>query len=45
MHQFLNVPLFHVTGLITQFLLSMVAKRNIIIMRKWDATEALELIH
>ena len=41
----LNVPLFHVTGLITQFLLSMVAKRNIIIMRKWDATEALELIH
>ena len=34
----LNVPLFHVTGLITQFLLSMVAKRNIIIMRKWDAT-------
>ena len=40
----LNVPLFHVTGLITQFLLSMVAKRNIIIMHKWDATDALELI-
>ena len=40
----LNVPLFHVTGLITQFLLSMLAKRNIILMRKWDATEALELI-
>ena len=34
----LNVPLFHVTGLITQFLLSMLAKRNIILMRKWDAT-------
>ncbi len=40
----LNVPLFHVTGLITQFLLSMLAKRNIILMRKWDATEALKLI-
>ncbi len=40
----LNVPLFHVTGLITQFLLSMVAKRNILIMRKWDPTDALELI-
>tara|TARA_X000000368_G_scaffold371309_1_gene321004 strand:- start:2877 stop:4550 length:1674 start_codon:yes stop_codon:yes gene_type:complete len=40
----LNVPLFHVTGLITQFLLSMLGKRNIVLMRKWDATEALELI-
>ncbi len=40
----INVPLFHVTGLITQFLLSMLAKRKIIIMHKWDATYALDLI-
>ena len=40
----INVPLFHVTGLITQFLLSMLAKRKIIIMKKWDATYALDLI-
>ena len=40
----INVPLFHVTGLITQFLLSMLAKRKIIIMKKWDASYALDLI-
>ena len=40
----INVPLFHVTGLITQFLLSMLSKRKIIIMHKWDATYALDLI-
>ena len=40
----INVPLFHVTGLVTQFLLSMLAKRKIIIMHKWDATYALDLI-
>ena len=28
----INVPLFHVTGLVTQFLLSMLAKRKLIIM-------------
>ena len=38
------MPLFHVTGLITQFLLSMLAKRKIIIMKKWDASYALDLI-
>ena len=41
----INVPLFHVTGLITQFLLSMLAKRNMYLMHKWDAEEALKLIH
>ena len=40
----INVPLFHVTGLVTQFLLSMLAKRKIIIMHKWDAEYALDLI-
>jgi len=40
----INVPLFHVTGLITQFLLSMLAKRKLIIMCKWEAKYALDLI-
>ena len=40
----INVPLFHVTGLITQFLLSMIAKRKLIIMYKWEAKYALDLI-
>lgn len=40
----INVPLFHVTGLISQFLLSMLAKRNMYLMHKWDATDALKLI-
>ena len=40
----INVPLFHVTGLITQFLLSMLAQRKVIIMHKWDAKYALDLI-
>ena len=39
----INVPLFHVTGLITQFLLSMLAKRNMILMSKWNTEEALKL--
>ena len=39
-----NVPLFHVTGLVTQFLLSMLAKRNLFLIHKWDPLEALELI-
>ena len=40
----LNIPLFHVTGLITIFLLSTLAKRQIVIMNKWDATDALNMI-
>lgn len=40
----INVPLFHVTGLVTQFLLSMIAKRKLIIMYKWEAKYALDLI-
>ena len=40
----INVPLFHVTGLVTQFLLSMLAKRKLIIMYKWEAKYALDLI-
>ena len=39
-----NVPLFHVTGLVTQFLLSMLAKRNLILIHKWNPLEALKLI-
>ncbi len=39
-----NVPLFHVTGLVTQFLLSMLAKRNLFLIHKWDPLEALKLI-
>ena len=40
----INVPLFHITGLVTQFLLSMLAKRKLIIMYKWEAKYALDLI-
>ena len=40
----LNIPLFHVTGLITIFLLSTLAKRQIVIMNKWDASDALNMI-
>ena len=40
----INVPLFHVTGLVTQFLLSLIAKRKLIIMYKWEAKYALDLI-
>ena len=40
----MTVPLFHVTGCHTLFLLSMIAGRKTIMMDKWDATEALRLI-
>merc|ERR1719230_218542 len=39
-----GVPLFHVTGLHSILLGSFYAGRKVIIMTKWDATKALELI-
>jgi long-chain acyl-CoA synthetase len=40
----LAVPLFHVTGLHSLFLLSFPVGRKIVMMRKWDVDLALELI-
>jgi acyl-CoA synthetase (AMP-forming)/AMP-acid ligase II len=40
----LTVPLFHVTGLNSMFLFSLVISRKIIMMHKWDVDVALELI-
>ena len=40
----LNVPLFHVTGEVPVMLNSFVIGRCMVIMPKWDATEALRLI-
>ena len=40
----LNVPLFHITGLVPVLLVSMAIGRKMIIMHKWDAGEALRLI-
>ena len=40
----LTVPLFHVTGLNSLFLLSLGIGRKIVMMHKWDADAALELI-
>jgi acyl-CoA synthetase (AMP-forming)/AMP-acid ligase II len=40
----LALPLFHVTGLNSMFLLSLVIGRKVVMMRKWDVDEALELI-
>jgi len=40
----LNVPLFHVTGSHSIFLLSMVIGRRIAFVYRWDAKEAAELI-
>jgi len=40
----LAIPLFHVTGLHSLFLLSLAVGRKIVMMRKWDADVALELI-
>jgi long-chain acyl-CoA synthetase len=40
----INVPLFHVTGLISMFLLSLLGKRKLILMYKWDTDEAIKLI-
>ena len=39
-----NVPLFHVTGSHAQFLASFVYLRKFVMMYKWDATDALQLI-
>lgn len=39
-----NVPLFHVTGSHAQFLISFVYLRKFVMMYKWDAEKALELI-
>ena len=39
-----NVPLFHVTGSHAQFLASFVYLRKFVMMYKWDAEKALELI-
>ena len=39
-----NVPLFHVTGEIPVMLNSFVINRSMVLMKKWDAGEALRLI-
>jgi len=39
-----GVPLFHVTGLHSIFLGSFYAGRKVVLMTKWDATKALQLI-
>ena len=39
-----NVPLFHVTGSHAQFLLSFIGHRKFVMMYKWNAAEALEII-
>jgi len=40
----LTVPLFHATGLVSQFLGCFKAKRKMVMMYKWDPEEALRLI-
>ncbi|WP_448586444.1 class I adenylate-forming enzyme family protein [Thermaurantiacus sp.] len=40
----LNVPLFHITGLVPVLLVSMAIGRKLVIMYRWDAGEALRLI-
>ena len=40
----LTVPLFHATGLVSQFLGCFRAKRKMVMMYKWDPEEALRLI-
>jgi acyl-CoA synthetase (AMP-forming)/AMP-acid ligase II len=40
----LAIPLFHVTGLHSMLLLSLVIGRKIVMMHKWDVDQALELI-
>jgi steroid-24-oyl-CoA synthetase len=39
-----TIPLFHVTGCVVIFLVSILAARKLILMRKWDVTEAMRLI-
>jgi len=40
----LNVPLFHATGCLYQFLSSLIWGRKMVMMYKWSAEEALQLI-
>ena len=40
----INVPLFHVTGLVPLFLQSFILGRKLVVMAKWDALEAMRLI-
>lgn len=40
----LPIPLFHVTGCVVIFLVSIIAARKLVLMRKWDAETALQLI-
>ena len=40
----LNLPLFHVTGEVNVMLQSFVLGRKMVVMRRWDAREALRLI-
>ena len=40
----LTVPLFHATGLLSGFLLPIHTAQKVVIMYKWDARRALELI-
>jgi acyl-CoA synthetase (AMP-forming)/AMP-acid ligase II len=40
----LAIPLFHVTGLNSLFLLSLAIGRKVVMMRKWDVDRALEMI-
>lgn len=40
----LTVPLFHATGLLSGFLLPLNTAQKVVMMRKWDAAEALKLI-
>ncbi|MGQ5702642.1 class I adenylate-forming enzyme family protein [Sandaracinobacteroides sp. A072] len=40
----LNVPLFHITGLVPVLLVSICIGRKLVIMYRWDAGEALQLI-
>ncbi len=40
----LAVPLFHISGLFSQFIMNLRYGRSLYMMYKWDATEALELI-
>ncbi len=40
----LTIPLFHVTGCHSLFLMSLVIGRTVVMMHKWDADEALRLI-
>jgi acyl-CoA synthetase (AMP-forming)/AMP-acid ligase II len=40
----LNLPLFHVTAMVPMFLQSFAMGRKLVLMPKWDATEAMRLI-